>query len=76
MDGSKAEKINKAIKENQQLLKKFMQERYDHIEKYSCAFLKEVGSEEASKYELRCEQKDTAGGVEFIWKFELRSDYE
>lgn len=76
MDGNKAQKINEAIKENQELLKKFMKERYDHIEKYSCAFLKEVGSEEASKYELKCEQKENNDGVEFTWKFVLRKDNE
>ena len=47
-----------------------LRNRFEHLEKYTAAFLAQVGSAEASKYML----VESTNGVETRWYFKLRTD--
>lgn len=53
-------------------LQEVMMLNAEHLEKYAAAFFKEVGSAEASKYELVQRQDNDATGITFRWYFRLR----
>ncbi len=56
----------------QEVLRKAIEARTEHLEMYAAAFVKEVGCEEASKYVLT-ERLDHATHT-YTWAFKLRSE--
>lgn len=55
----------------QKKIEEIVRTRSGHLEVYCAAFIKEVGSKEASKYSLIEERSDD--GRKIIWYFEKRS---
>ena len=51
-----------------------MEKRFEQIEKYAAAFIKETGSKEASKYCLV--ERMSEDRLTITWTFELKEKYE
>lgn len=54
--------------EFERLMDDLMRTRADHLEKFAAAFLKEVGSSEASKYELVECRSDDGSQIRWYWR--------
>ena len=53
-----------------QHIEEVLERRHEHLEQYAAAFVAQVGSAEASKYQL-IEQR---AGLKVTWYFERRTD--